>query len=238
VPDTQALTINPDAVVAWLGLPSEDDPDYSNAEWLGVDEDVTGLGDSDFLPTVGRVLAADPDGVHRRPDITDVWLWPIPDGEILNQGALITVDLANGARLASLHQDIRGFANRDQRGLDAILSALGNIARQVCALVDQYQTIHSRCPATNQHDATRPDGAAAAQTYTRDAVSEAANLAADDILDAVQAGDAGLRDALNLLVNATLSYLTGEADDLTDVVAINYGEAAYDEVLSWIAEAS
>jgi hypothetical protein len=47
----------------------------------------------------------------------------------------------------------------------------------------------------------------------------------------------GQRDGLNLLVNATLSYLTGEAEDLTDVVALNY-DAAYGEVLSWIEEGS
>jgi hypothetical protein len=236
--DPQAFTVDPDAIRAWLRQPSDDHPEFSNADDLGVDDDVTGLGEADFLPTVRRVLAAEPDGVHRRPDVIRVELWLIPDGEILHQGALITVDLSGGIRLASLHQDAKDFTDHDQRGVSAILSALGHIAVHVCALVDRHEASHpdGRAPASD--GVTGSGDAATAATYTKDAVSRAANDAADDILDAVEAGDAGLRDALNLLVNATLGYLTGDAEDLTDLVAINYDEATYDEVLSWIEEAS
>lgn len=70
--------------------------------------------------------------------------------------------------------------------------------------------------------------------YSRDEVSAAMNRAADEILDATNAGDTGLRDAVNLLVNASLSYLTGEAETLADVAAVNYSEDSIEEILGWI----
>jgi hypothetical protein len=60
--------------------------------------------------------------------------------------------------------------------------------------------------------------------FTEQPVRDALNNAGDDILDAVAAGDEGLRDAISLLVNATISYLLGEADHLSGVVAASYGE--------------
>jgi hypothetical protein len=64
-------------------------------------------------------------------------------------------------------------------------------------------------------------------------VTDAVNRAANDILDAVDAGDEGLRDAMNLIVNATVAYLTGQAQNLEEVVQQGY-EADYPTVLSWI----
>ncbi|HVQ18708.1 MAG TPA: hypothetical protein VMT27_06690 [Actinomycetes bacterium] len=69
--------------------------------------------------------------------------------------------------------------------------------------------------------------------HTDTEVSAALNKAADDILEAVDAGDEGLPDALNLLVNATAAYLSGKADDLTQVAALNY-DADLSSILSWI----
>src|SRR6266536_397233 len=46
------------------------------------------------------------------------------------EGFLNTVDLANGVRLATLHQDIKDFADRDQHGIPAVLSALAHVANQ------------------------------------------------------------------------------------------------------------
>jgi hypothetical protein len=88
--------------------------------------------------------------------------------------------------------------------------------------------------------ATDPSVEAAAarpEVFTQQQVADALNEAADDILDAVEAGDEGLRDGLNLLVNATLGYLTGQAQDLSEVVELKYGEEL-DTVLGWIAEAA
>jgi hypothetical protein len=237
---TKALAIDPEAVRTWLRRPSDQHPDFTRAESHGVDDEMTGPGEEDFLPTIRRVLAEEPDGVHRRPDVSRVELWLILDGEILHQGAVITIDLANGIRLASLHQDIKDFTDRDQHGVPAILSALDHIATQVCLLVDRYQTTQPgnqiATPAPTTRKATAPGTEPAPVTFTREEVSDAVNQAADDVLDAVDADDSGLRDGLNLVVNATLAYLTGEADDLTDVVEQSY-EATYDEVLSWIKEA-
>lgn len=72
--------------------------------------------------------------------------------------------------------------------------------------------------------------------FTEQQVADAVNHAAGDILEAVEAGDEGLRDAMNLIVNATLGYLTGEAQNLQDVVEQGY-DADYPTVLSWIEAA-
>jgi len=232
VHNTKAFTIDSDAVRAWLRRPSNEHPEFTNAECLGVDEELTGPGLGGFLRDIRDVLAADPDGVHRRADVTRVQLWLIPDGEVLDHGAEITVELTNGIRLASLHQDVKDFTDRDQLGEAAILTALEHIAAQACLLADRYQS-------ETDGPSGSPAGASATaptrRTFSEDAVATAANQAADDILDAVNADDTGVRDALNLQVNATLGYLTGEAEDLTEVVGQNY-EATYDEVLSWIEQ--
>ena len=71
--------------------------------------------------------------------------------------------------------------------------------------------------------------------WTTDQVDTALNKACDDILEATDAGDEGLRDALNLMVNATSAYLSGKADDLTQVAALDY-EADLESILGWIAQ--
>ena len=73
-------------------------------------------------------------------------------------------------------------------------------------------------------------------TFTQQQVLDALNEAANDILHAVHAGDEGLRDGINLMINATIAYLCGEADDLHDVVDVSYDED-YDTVLGWIEAA-
>ncbi|GAA4470918.1 hypothetical protein [Phytohabitans houttuyneae] len=85
-------------------------------------------------------------------------------------------------------------------------------------------TAHSSTPAKSR-------------TYLAQDVADGLNQAADDIFDAVNAGDSGLRDALNLMVNATMAYLRGQADDLRQVVEANYS-APHDDVRSWTSEAT
>lgn len=234
---TPALTLDPNAVKAWLSQPSDTEDGTTRAESLGIDENLTGRSmGGDFLTTIDAVLAAGPQGLHRRADIDAVDLWLIPDGDVLNQGALITVDLTSGIRLCTRHQDTKYFADRDQLGIDAVLTALAHIANEVCLMVDQYQ--HSNLYATDAATATTTGDDESASPappdmFTEQQVASALNGAADDILDAVDAGDDGLRDAINLIVNATIAYLTGQADDLQEVVAHNYDDS-YDEVLSWI----
>jgi len=237
---TRALTFDPTAAQAWLQRPSDTDG-FTRAESLGVDNELTGPGGEGFLATVDDVLAAQPDGLHRRADITRVQLWLIPDGDILDQGAIISVDLTSGIRLATLHQDIKDFADRDQRGIPSVLSALAHIANQVSLLLDTYQTANPQYRAETEvayggaaatTNDTRPVQPAPA-AFTEQQIGAALNRAADDILAAVHAGDEGLRDAMNLIVNAAMAYLTGQARNLRQVVEQGY-EADYAQVLSWI----
>jgi hypothetical protein len=81
-----------------------------------------------------------------------------------------------------------------------------------------------------------------ADTYTYDQVSSAINRAADAILEATDAGDTGLRDAMGLMVNATLTFLQRpRVRSLRTVVADNYdgpyGEKpSLEDVIEWITE--
>jgi len=133
-----SLTFDATAATAWLRQPCPDLPEATRAECLGVDE-LFGPGVEGFLSTVGDILAAEPAGLRYRSDITGVMLWRIPDGDVLDHGALITVDLANDIRLATLHQDVKDFADRRQNGIPAAVSALGHITGQVCLLVERYE---------------------------------------------------------------------------------------------------
>lgn len=85
-------------------------------------------------------------------------------------------------------------------------------------------------------DTSAPVVESAPATFTQQQVLDALNEAANDILAAVHAGDEGLRDGINLIVNATIAHLCGEAEDLQDVVEVSYGED-YDTVLGWIEAA-
>jgi len=137
-----AVTFDTAAAVRWLRQPCPDLPEATHAECLGIDDELFGPGLEGFLAAVDDVLAAEPAGLRYRADITAVLLWRIPDGDALDQGALITVDLADGNRLATLHQDIKDFADRRQRGIPAALSALAHTALQACLLLERYQRTH------------------------------------------------------------------------------------------------
>ena len=73
------------------------------------------------------------------------------------------------------------------------------------------------------------------KAHSTDEVGGALNKAADEILEVTEAEDEGLRDGLNLLVNATTAYLTGEAEDLEQVAEKNY-DADLDSIVSWIQQ--
>jgi hypothetical protein len=74
-------------------------------------------------------------------------------------------------------------------------------------------------------------------TFTQQQALDALTNAADDVFDAVDSGDEGLRDGINLMVNATFAYLRGEASDLHDVAEGSHGEDLA-TVLGWIGEAA
>jgi hypothetical protein len=139
---TRAVTFDPVAAHAWLQEPSTESPDLTRAESLGIDDEMTDPGVGGFLAAVDDVLAAQPGGLHRRGDITGVELWLIHDGAMMEEGGMITVDLANGLRLSTLYQDIKDFADRGQRGIPAVLCALDHIADQASLVVATYQAAH------------------------------------------------------------------------------------------------
>lgn len=58
--------------------------------------------------------------------------------------------------------------------------------------------------------------------YTTDEISAALNRAADDVLTAINAPDEGTRDAVNLVVNAALTYLDAPDATLDAVIEENY----------------
>jgi hypothetical protein len=89
---------------------------------------------------------------------------------------------------------------------------------------------HTVAASEHQHAAAH---GSATTMFNVQQVTDAVNRAADDILDAVNAGGEGLRDAVNLMVNATVAYLTGQAQNLTEVVRQGY-DADYPTVLTWI----
>jgi hypothetical protein len=73
------------------------------------------------------------------------------------------------------------------------------------------------------------------ERYTEAEVNAALNRACDDIIEAAELPDMGARDALNLLVNAAVTYLTGGASDLSEVVDACYDtDTTLAHVLAWI----
>jgi hypothetical protein len=58
-----ALHADSDALAAWLAAPNCRHPEYTNAEALGVDDELFGPGHDGFLSTVEDVWVADPDGL-------------------------------------------------------------------------------------------------------------------------------------------------------------------------------
>jgi hypothetical protein len=136
---TPALIFDPAAATRWLRAAHNEHPGTTNAAALGIDEQRFGSGTNGFLDTIDALLAARPAGLVRRVDVQTVLMWRIDDGDVPDQGTVITVDLANGVRLATTHQDITNFADAGLRGIPAAVSALAHIAGQVSALVRTYQ---------------------------------------------------------------------------------------------------
>jgi hypothetical protein len=72
------------------------------------------------------------------------------------------------------------------------------------------------------------------KVYNRDAISDALNRAAEQVLDRIGNGEWST-DLINLLVNASLHYLDNPGDDLAAAIDANYDEDA-NTVLGWIGE--
>lgn len=75
-------------------------------------------------------------------------------------------------------------------------------------------------------------GKANLRVYSLNQVREAANSAADDLLDAIEK-DESTTDLVNLLVNVVLHYVEHPDESLTDAIEANYSEDA-ETVLGWV----
>ena len=81
--------------------------------------------------------------------------------------------------------------------------------------------------------ASAASAASAAVTFTVEQVRASLNKACNDIVEAAGAPEDGLRDGLNLLVNATAYYLENADATLEDVAYCNYAEPL-ETILEWI----
>ncbi len=104
-------------------------------------------------------------------------------------------------------------------------STLGELVSAVAFALDDHENADD-----GEHVASQR--AAEPSTFTDEELSTAANRAAEEILEAIDAPDEGPRDLVNLLVNVTGHYLANPAATLTDAIEANYGEPAA-EVLDW-----
>jgi hypothetical protein len=82
--------------------------------------------------------------------------------------------------------------------------------------------------------ATGPYTPSKAKTFTTEQLNTAANRAANEILEAIDAPEEGVRDALNLQVNATAYFLEHPDATLADAITANYSERP-ETVLAWAA---
>jgi hypothetical protein len=224
-----AVTFDPAALRSWLHEPAGQHSD--RADDLGIGE-LFSRAHGGLLAGLDGLLAALADDntqtVWRlEPGVEYVGLFRTFDGDGCD-GAIIVADLHNRLRLASLHQDPRDFASRESHGVPAAVEALTHLAVTANHIVDQYRL--SRVVAG-------PD-----QPAGTTGVVAVLNAVADDLLEVADAGDEGLRDALNLTVNAALVYLEHgwiDADPaaarnrLEQVATSNYDEDL-DTILGWI----
>lgn len=99
----------------------------------------------------------------------------------------------------------------------------------------QEEHLSGKCkttPATT--DSAAPD-TKLNSSFSRDEVSAAINRASDDI--ARLSDDEALRDAMNLVVNATMHFLDHPESTLAKTIEHNYDEDP-ETVFAWIGEAA
>jgi hypothetical protein len=85
-----AVDLDPVRTDAWLRSPSGEHPGATNAEALGIDPEDFRRDTDGFLSTVDDLLVAGPRGLLLGVDVDRIELWLIPDGDVLDCGALIS----------------------------------------------------------------------------------------------------------------------------------------------------
>lgn len=113
-----------DAVRAWLL--SCDAVQDRYAESVADDLEITASSnahDGDLLRTLDDLLARQPAGWVARADVVGIGIWPHVDG------ALVTLEVRDFPRVASMHQDAKWFSGRC--GIEAALDGLAHVAETV-----------------------------------------------------------------------------------------------------------
>jgi hypothetical protein len=226
-PDGPAVAFQPDLLRSWLAQP---DPELGDrAEHLGVNE-LFSRAHGGLLSGLDELLAAlaqdDAQAAWRlQPGVAHIGLFRTFDGDTCD-GAIIVVDLDDRRRLASLHQEHRDFASMSSHSIDAAIQALDSL------------TATANTVMAHHLQATGIEQATSAGT-----MADVLNAVAEDILHLAISGDEGLRDAINLTVNAIPVYLqsgwrTADPDlarqRLEHVAADRY-DTDLDTILDWIA---
>lgn len=146
-----ALIFDPAGLRAWLAVSTQHgtgEHGYQStlAENLNIDQTYGRSGEGALSGLENLLNAMREDGEQTAwfwaigYDVKDVGVFRTHDGATCN-GALIHVDLENGLRLSSPHQDHHDFASTEATGVDAAVSALMNVAVQANALVTSYRQV-------------------------------------------------------------------------------------------------
>jgi hypothetical protein len=122
-------------------------------------------------------------------------------------------------QLATLTIDANRLVERqhERKGVDLIAELVEAVLEEANRLLSEAQAL------TEEPAGVR---------YMDEQVSEAYNKAADEVLEAIDAPDEGVRDAINLIVNAGAFFLKQPDGQLTEAIEDAYQEDA-ETVLGW-----
>ncbi|MBI1758159.1 MAG: hypothetical protein HYR62_02890 [Actinobacteria bacterium] len=230
-----ALTFDPVATQAWLREPTPT-PTVTRAERFGATARNFGSHTVTYLATPNTIVATQPDGWHPH-GIVGVRLWSGPPGSPLwERGAVLTVALANNLSLASTRESVKRARRCPPAGDRR--APFGPGAHQPPGPAPDAR-LPDRPPhhpdRRSPHAGDRHTGRATVpRLFTEAHVNDALNRVADDLLQAVDAAEVGLRDAIHLTVNATTAYHTGDAQTLGEVVEQRYDSTDNPTALSWL----
>lgn len=141
-PPIGPVRCDPERCRRWLGAAPSGRQAPTRAAWLDIDDDF-GIARPGALQALENLLGAQPAGFTLPTGLDRVALWRIPDGDVLDQGALITLDLSSargGLRLASSHLDLDHLAPFDLCGIAAVCASLQHVAEVANQILRSYRT--------------------------------------------------------------------------------------------------
>lgn len=153
-PTDRAVAFNEQALRAWLEGPHsggelhpDDDTPYTNTDQLDLetDLDVDTCG-RELLTKIELVLAELASDSNQQAWVLGegaayVGIFPTCSEDGTCDGALAHVDLTSQLRLASVHLDFRQFAGVGETGVEAVVSAMTNLAFQANSIFSLYVRI-------------------------------------------------------------------------------------------------